>query len=150
VPVIVAGPLMGPHLVVTVNSSSPFTVESCASTSRDATHGRSSLFAVPEIPVYLAHGADGRNTAHDSCGWEVVVDLGAELVDVGDFSETGAAVSGPPPVFVSPQDVNSMPANRRGTVYCHNRCRLRCISVPPSAAKKAKQVPSAFHPPLCL
>jgi hypothetical protein len=115
VAVIVAGPLMGAHLVVTASHRAPFTVVNCALMPSEATHERSWLFAVPEMPVYVLHGADSRNAAHVSVGGEVMVEPGAGLVDVADSTETGTAFPGPP-VPVSPQDVRTMPRDKRGTV----------------------------------
>jgi len=91
-------------------------------TPPEATQGRSLPPAVPETLAYREHGVVGRNAAHVSWGGVVLVEPGVELVDVAELG-VGTAVPGPP-VFVSPQDVNSMPRSRRGTVYCHNRVRF--------------------------
>jgi hypothetical protein len=59
----------------------------------------------------------------------VLVEPRVELVDVAELVEPGVGMAVPgSPVFVSPQDVNSMPRSRRGTVYCQNR--LRSIVLP--------------------
>jgi hypothetical protein len=91
----------------------------------EATQGSSSPLVVAETPEYLVHGLDGRNAAQVSCGWAVVVALGLELVDIAEMVELGVGKAAPgPPVFASPHDVNSMPRNRNGTVYCHNQVRF--------------------------
>jgi hypothetical protein len=133
VPVIVAGPLIGAQLGTTASQSCPCTTASCALMPPDVAQGRSSPFAVPEMLRYFVHGADGRNTAQDDWGGEVVVEPGTALVDVGDSTETGTAVSGTA-VLTSPQDVSSTPTNKRGTMYCHNPGWLRLILVPPMSA----------------
>jgi hypothetical protein len=48
--------------------------------------------------VYVAHGLDGRNAAHDSCGGVVLLETGVGLEDVAELMEldVGAAVPGPP------------------------------------------------------
>ena len=89
----------------------------------------------PEMPTNFVHGADGRNATQDAWGGEVVVEPGPALVDVGDSTDTGTAVSGTP-VLTSPQDVSRTPTNKRGTMYCHNPGWLRRIPVPPMSATR--------------
>ena len=124
-PVIVAWALKGPHGVLTLSCSSPLTEVSLALTLPEATQGSSLPLAVPETLVYLVHGVDGRNAAHVSWGGVVLVEPGVELVEAAELVELGVGTAVPgPPVFVSPQDVNSMTRSRTGTVYCHNRVRF--------------------------
>lgn len=80
---------------------------------------------MPETLAYREHWVVGRNAAHVSWGGVVLVEPRVELVDVAGLVELGVGMAVPGlPVFVSPQDVNSMPRSRRGTVYCHNRLRF--------------------------
>lgn len=124
-PVIVAWALKGPHGVLTLSCSSPLTEVSLALTLPEDTQGSSLLLVVPETLVYLVHGVDGRNAAHVSWGGVVLVEPGVELVEASELVELGVGTAVPgPPVFVSPQDVNSMTRSRTGTVYCHNRVRF--------------------------
>ena len=94
-------------------------------TPPEATQGRSLPPAVPETLAHREHWIVDGNAAHVSWGGAVLVDPRVELVDVAELVELGVGMAVPgSEVFVSPQDVNSMPRSRRGTVHCHNLLRF--------------------------
>lgn len=127
-PVIVAWALKGPHPVVRLSCSSPLTDVNFAVTLPDASQGISVPPVVPETLPYLVQGVEGRNAAHDSWGWAVMVGPGIELVVVavaGELVEfdVGIAVPGSC-VILSPQEVNSTARNKEGTRLGHSRMRF--------------------------
>jgi hypothetical protein len=88
----------------------------------EATQGRSLPSAVPETPVYVVQGLDGRNAAHVSSGREVVVEPGSELAELVELGE-GTAV--PRSAFVSPQDVNTLSDSRAAAMAA--MWNVRCL-----------------------